>query len=116
MCHVLIIEDDPIVALDIQGLLSTLGATSFSVAETEEEAIREAQRERPALITSDVKLRAGTGPTAVKTIHRRFGDIPVIFITGTPEACEPCDPPGRVLTKPLSEPELAEAFQTAAPI
>jgi CheY-like chemotaxis protein len=111
MCHVLIIEDDPIIALDIQHLLSELGAASFMVAETEEEAIRAAVRQPPALITSDVKLRTGTGPAAVKAIHEQLGDIPVIFITGTPESCRPCAPPGRVLIKPLNEPELARAFQ-----
>lgn len=62
MCYALIIEDEAIIALDAQGLLATIGATSFSFTMTQEEAVREACRHPPALITSDVKLAEGTEP------------------------------------------------------
>ena len=61
MCHVLIIEDEPILAMDLEALLEAEGATSFSFAVSEEEAVSEALARTPGLITSDVKLVEGTG-------------------------------------------------------
>ena len=110
MCHVLIIEDEPLIAMTIQDLLEEEGATSFDIAVTEADAVNAAMIRRPDLITSDVKLIEGTGPAAVETIHRRVGDVPVIFISGTPEDCQPCDPPGIILRKPLRQGALADAF------
>lgn len=114
MCHVLIIEDELLVAMDLQRLLETLGATSVDVADTEEDAIRAARAHAPDLITSDVQLRRGTGPRAVAEIHHQVRRAPVIFITGTPEDCHPCEV-GRILSKPLHEPSIVEAFRELAP-
>jgi CheY-like chemotaxis protein len=107
---VLIIEDEPFLALDLQTLLEEEGATSFSFAETEDEAVAAALAYPPALITSDVKLVEGTGPHAISTIHRRLGSIPVIFITGTPQDCLPCEPPGRIFAKPFDRDKVKKAF------
>jgi CheY-like chemotaxis protein len=110
VCHVLIIEDEPLVAEVLRCLLEDEGATSFDYADTEEAAVKAAAGHRPDLITSDVNLVAGTGPQAVSTIHRLLGDIPVVFITANPTACIPCNPPGRVLGKPINSDELAQAY------
>ena len=110
MCHVLIIEDEPLVAMQVRDLLEDEGATSFAFAETEEGAVAAAIAHHPVLITSDVKLARGNGPFAIQEIHRQLGEIPVIFITGTPEDCKPCNPPGKILGKPLIEAELVAAF------
>lgn len=110
MCHVLIIEDEPFVAMTIQTMLEAEGATSFDFAATETEAIEAAIANPPRLITSDVRLSQGSGPVAVQQIHRQLGEIPVIFITGSPHECAPCGPPGVVLSKPFGQPALREAF------
>ncbi|MDO7843832.1 response regulator [Sphingomonas immobilis] len=115
MCHVLIIEDEPLVAIDLQDMLAAAGATSFAFAETEDDAIAEARAHRPDVITSDVMLREGTGPHAVAAILSEGGPCPVIFITGTPEACDDCDPPAQVLSKPVVSRAVSEAFQRVAP-
>ncbi len=65
MCHVLIIEDEAVVALHLEALLREHGATTFAFAGTEAEAVEAARDRRPALLTSDVNLREGTGPRAV---------------------------------------------------
>lgn len=113
MCHVLIIEDEPLVAMSLEDLLAAAGATSFDVASTEHGAVAAAKANPPAVITSDVRLIEGTGPRAVQTIHALIGDIPVIFITGTPAECDPCGPPGIVLGKPLDEVAITDAFRRA---
>lgn len=116
MCHVLIIEDEVLIALDLQGLLEGLGATSFAFADTQVEAVDAARERRPDLITSDVALLEGTGPEAVEIILKELGPVPVIFVTGTPEACRSCGPPARVLSKPLHRPTFSSAFRELAPL
>lgn len=111
MCHVLIIEDEALVALGIQDILSSAGAESFSFAETEADALAAARLHRPDMITSDVMLREGTGPRAVAAIQRELGPLPVMFITASPDQCEPCDAPARVLAKPVSHNQVRAAFR-----
>ena len=114
MCHVLIIEDEPLIAMAIQDILASEGATSFETVETEKAAVFAATANEPHLITSDVKLLEGTGPAAVAEIHKRLGPIPVIFITGTPDACRPCNPPGSIVRKPFSKQAIIAAFHEVA--
>lgn len=115
MCHVLIIEDEILVAMLIQDVLEEEGATSFAFAATQEEAVAAARARPPALITSDVKLLNGTGPHAVTEILAQLGPVPVLFITATPEDCEPCRPPALILEKPVNAAKLATAFHQLAP-
>jgi CheY-like chemotaxis protein len=109
--HVLIIEDEPFLAIDLQTMLEAEGVTSFSFADSEAGAIASAIDHRPSLITSDVKLLEGNGPHAVTMIQERLGTIPVIFVTASPEDCLPCEPPGRILCKPVDRAQFHQAFQ-----
>ena len=102
MCHVLVIED--------------AGASSIDMAATQRDAIAAAQSHPPALIMSDVQLAEGTGPMAVQAIIADVGEIPVIFVTGTPEACQPRGPGMVVLAKPIDERTLAQTFRQMAPL
>ena len=114
MCHVLIIEDEPMIAMLIQDALEEAGATSFAFAGTEQDAVDLALEHRPAFITSDVRLIDGTGPRAVAAILAKVGEIPVLFITGTPQECEPCGPNALVLMKPINFMQVRTAFQQIA--
>lgn len=116
MCHVLIIEDDWLIAEYLTYLAEQAGATSVATACTEDEAVQAAHEHTPGIIFSDVKLLVGTGPHAVRTIISALGEIPVIFITGTRDACQPCAPPGVILDKPVDPTRLIEAFLRFAPI
>lgn len=108
--HILIIEDEPLIALDIQSIFEDQGARSFAIADTESEAIAMAKSHRPDLITSDVRLRSGTGPHAVSEIQDAVGPVPVIYITATPEACAGC-PSAAILGKPLNQTTVVSAFK-----
>ena len=116
MCHVLIIEDDWLIGEHIEALAREGGASSVDRAETEQDAINAALGNPPSVILSDVKLAEGTGPNAVLTIRSQIGSCLVIFITGTPEACEPCGYAHAILDKPLSPYKIIEAFRAVAPI
>ena len=111
MCHVLIIEDEPLIALDLEDLLQRYGARSFSFAESQQSAIDESRINPPDFILSDVALTEGTGPLAVEVIRSELGTIPVIFVTATPEACTPCAQPAQVFRKPLDRPAIGAAFR-----
>lgn len=115
MCHVLIIEDEWLEAGHLGELAVGAGATSLAFAPTENAAIAAANDVRPAVIFSDVRLREGTGPTAVKAIIGSLGPIPVIYITGSPEECEAADYVVAVLTKPAQPIEIHSIFAQVAP-
>lgn len=109
MCHVLIIEDEPLIAEFVADIAERAGATSIDFAMSEQEATQAAHDHLPAVILSDVNLReGGRGPRAVQSICSVAGAIPVIFITGTPEDCDPCDDAIAILAKPI-QPELVMA-------
>lgn len=110
MCHVLIIEDQPLLALVIQIQLEDRGATSFAFAATQEEAVEAASETRPDFITSDVRLLSGSGPLAVETIIEQLGPIPVVFITATPGDCHPLPACARIILKPFTADLVGRAF------
>jgi CheY-like chemotaxis protein len=113
MCHVLIIEDDPIAAADIRATLLQAGASSFDFADSEGAALQAARRTRPTVITADVMLCAGQGPAAVRAIEAELGPTPVIYITASPDQCEK-GKAAAVLEKPFGAGELTAAFRAAA--
>ncbi len=79
--RILIVEDEGILALDVQQRLTSLGYPLPDIASTGAEAIRKAADGRPDLILMDIMLPGEIdGVTATDRIHARF-DIPVIYIT-----------------------------------
>lgn len=111
ICHVLIIEDELLVALDLQLLLADAGATSFAFAATQEEAILEACACRPLVMTSDVRLAEGNGPATVSAIRDALGKIPVLFISGNPADCTPMEAGDPVFSKPFDRAGIVAAFR-----
>lgn len=116
MCHVLVIEDEPLIADYIADLAEQGGATSIAFATSEADAIASARDCFPDLILSDVDLKAGgRGPLAVSAIQTTIGAVPVIFITGTPEDCEPCEDAAAILSKPIIAGLVVSEIQRVAP-
>jgi CheY-like chemotaxis protein/DNA-directed RNA polymerase specialized sigma24 family protein len=107
---VLIIEDEPVIASDIEALVRELGHTVLDVAATHSEAIDSVARKRPGLVLADIQLADGSsGIDAVKDILTRF-DVPVIFITAFPERLLTGERPEPtfLITKPF-QPETVKA-------
>ena len=83
--RVMIIEGEPIIAMDLENLVTELGHKVVAVASTKDEAVAKAHSERPGLVLADINLgEGGSGIDAVSEILAAF-DIPVIFITAYPE-------------------------------
>ena len=110
--HALIIEDEALIAMRIEEVLTSYGFTSFDIAGSEEEAIRVAALRRPALITADGQLRPGSGIDAVNVICNH-GTIPVIFITATPTDVETRMPDYPLIVKPFSDEAVVSAVKLA---
>ncbi len=82
---VLIIEDEPLIAMDLEGLVEGLGHTVNAVARTRTEALAAVRAARPGLVLADIQLADGSsGLDAVNEILLGF-EVPVIFITAFPE-------------------------------
>lgn len=82
---VLIIEDEPIIAFDIEATVQELGHEVTGIARTHREAIESVRRHRPGLVLADILLADGSsGLEAVNEILTSI-DVPVIFITAFPE-------------------------------
>jgi DNA-directed RNA polymerase specialized sigma24 family protein len=82
---VMIIEDEPLIALDIETLVTDIGHTVVGIARTRQEAVAMAVRSPPELVLADIQLADGSsGIDAVNDILRKI-NVPVIFITAFPE-------------------------------
>jgi DNA-directed RNA polymerase specialized sigma24 family protein len=82
---VVIIEDEPLIALDLEQLVTDLGHRVVKIARTAEQAVEAVTRLRPGLILADIHLADGSsGLDAVNEILRRFS-LPVIFVTAFPQ-------------------------------
>ena len=112
---VLIIEDEPVIAMDIQAVVERLGHRVVGVARTRAQALREAQRTRPGLILADIQLADGSsGLDAVNDILGSF-EVPVVFITAYPERLLTGDKPepAFLLTKPFNDDTLKAVVSQA---
>ena len=85
LADVLIIEDEPIIAMDIETIVRDLGHNVTGVAVTRDEAVSQARQNPPGLVLADIQLADdSSGIDAVKDILAEFS-VPVIFITAFPE-------------------------------
>jgi CheY-like chemotaxis protein len=107
---VLVIEDEPIIALDIAGIVRDLGHTVVGIAASQTEAIALARAKRPGLVLADIHLgEGGSGLSAVNEILKSI-DVPVIFVTAYPERLLTGErpEPTYLVTKPF-EPDTLKA-------
>lgn len=112
---IMIIEDEPIIAMDIEDLVTQCGHKVVGIAGSEEEAIALAEKTKPGLILADINLGiGGDGAIAVRNILRTHR-IPVIFVTAYPERLltGKKEEPIFVITKPFEPLTLAIATYQA---
>jgi len=113
--NVMIIEDEPIIAMDIEAIVETLGHKVTGIARTHQQALQLASQKRPSLILADIQLADGSsGVDAVNQILDTF-EVPVIFITAFPERLLTGErpEPAFLITKPFT-PEMVKAVISQA--
>jgi len=112
---VLIIEDEPVIALDIETLVTELGHRVSGVARTHREAIELMKATKSGLVLADIQLADGSsGLDAVNEILRSV-DLPVIFITAYPERLLTGErpEPAFLITKPFHPDEVKAVISQA---
>ncbi|CAM3235525.1 MULTISPECIES: response regulator [Sphingomonas] len=113
--RVLIIEDEPIIAMDIETIVRDLGHEVTGVAVTRDEAVALAMEDRPGLVLADIQLADdSSGIDAVKDILAEF-EVPVIFITAFPERLLTGERPEPtfLITKPFQRSTVKAAISQA---
>ncbi|MBN8629337.1 MAG: response regulator [Rhodobacterales bacterium] len=113
---VLVIEDEAIIAMDIEAIVEGMGHRVTSNARTHAEAVTMASAEQPDLILADIQLAdCSSGVDAVNEILARFGDIPVIFVTAFPERLLTGErpEPAFLINKPYTEEQMRSAVSQA---
>jgi DNA-binding NtrC family response regulator len=114
---VLLLEDEPIIALDIEKLLQENGADKVVTLSTCAEAIGWLGVNTPNIAIVDPRLSDGVCSFAVKTLAER--SVPFILYSGEPEAAierEPAFSAGQLLYKPCEPDRLIAALSRAAAI
>ena len=112
---VLIIEDEPIIALDIEAMVQELGHRVTGVARTHNEALALVAAKKPGLVLADIQLADGSsGLDAVNEILRSIS-LPVIFITAYPERLLTGErtEPAFLITKPFQQDAVKAAVSQA---
>ncbi len=108
--RILIVEDEPIIALSTQADLETAGHTVVGLAMTSDEAITLADRCRPDLVLMDIRLAKGNGVEAAEAIHARWA-IPSLFATSYVEhSADRCHAALGCLRKPYSRRNLVQSI------
>ena len=113
--RVLIIEDEPIIAMDIETIVRDLGHEVTGVAVTRDEAVALAMEDRPGLVLADIQLADdSSGIDAVKDILTEF-QVPVIFITAFPDRLLTGERPEPtfLITKPFQRSTVKAAISQA---
>jgi CheY-like chemotaxis protein len=122
--RILIVEDELVVAMDVEMQLLAFGYEVAGIARTGKEALRLAESAHPDLVLMDVQLRGALDGIATAEQMQAVWKVPVVFVTafGNAEArrrAEALHPAG-YLTKPYRpetlQPVVAAALQARGSI
>jgi PAS domain S-box-containing protein len=116
-CSILIVEDEPIVAKDLQQTLREMNYDAFAIAPSAEEAIKRAAERCPDIVLMDIRIKgARDGIETAKIFREQFG-VSVIYLTAhadeaTIQRAAETAPYGYLL-KPIKSAELRSAIEVA---
>ncbi|MFP7673986.1 response regulator [Marivita sp. S0852] len=113
---VMIIEDEAIIAMDLEFLVSESGHRVTGIARTHDDAVNLGRKDPPDLILADIQLADNSsGIDAVTDLLKALGPVPVIFITAFPERLLTGErpEPAFLITKPFTETQVRTAVSQA---
>ncbi|PRD43992.1 response regulator [Phyllobacterium phragmitis] len=113
--RIMIIEDEPLIAMDIEQMVQSLGHEVVGIARTRQEALELYKSTKPRMVLADIQLADGSsGIDAVNDILQN-DTIPVIFVTAFPERLLTGERPEPtfLVTKPFN-PEMVKALISQA--
>ncbi|MBN8500566.1 MAG: response regulator [Sphingomonadales bacterium] len=112
---VMIIEDEPLIAMQLEALVSDIGHRVVATATTRTQAVDAFRQHQPGLVLADIQLAdASSGIDAVEDILA-IGEVPVVFITAYPERLLTGErpEPTYLVTKPFREETVRAAISQA---
>lgn len=115
--NILVVEDESIVAKDIQVCLKKLGYEVVGVESTGEEAVKRAEELKPDLVMMDIMLKGEMSGIEAADLIRKARHIPVIFLTAytdrnTVDKAKETEPYGYII-KPFKEIDIQTAIEIA---
>jgi two-component system, cell cycle sensor histidine kinase and response regulator CckA len=121
--HLLIVEDERLIALDLQQRVTLLSYTVVALAATGPEAIHQALLHRPDLVLMDIRLQGPMDGIEAAAVIRTHLDLPVIYLSASVDAMTiaraDATRPAGFLHKPVSDQDLqhtlARALREASP-
>ncbi|PRY22153.1 response regulator receiver protein [Aliiruegeria haliotis] len=123
--RVMIIEDEVLIAMDLQSIVESLGHTVTGIARTKDEAVALGKASEPDLILADIRLADdSSGIDAVNELLEASPQVPVIFITAYPERLLTGErpEPAFLIAKPFNQQQVISAvgqamfFASTAPL
>lgn len=112
---ILIIEDEPLIAMDIESMVEELGHRIVGIARTHDEAMALFRQKQPGMVLADIQLADGS--SGLDAVNEMLGSasIPVIFITAFPERLLTGErpEPAFLVTKPFSPPMVKALISQA---
>jgi RNA polymerase sigma factor (sigma-70 family) len=119
-CTVLVIEDEPLIAMELCRIVQEMGLTVVGTASRQDDALEAVERDQPGLVLADIQLQDnGSGIVAAHGILQQL-NVPIVFVTGYPDRLLTGEgfEPAFVVTKPFREDALkatiAQALSTYA--
>ena len=117
-CSILIVEDEPIVAKDLQQTLREMNYDAFAIAPSADEAIKRAAERCPDLVLMDIRIKGSRDGIETARIFREQFGVSVIYLTAhadeaTIQRAAETAPYGYLL-KPIKSAELRSAIEIAA--
>lgn len=114
---ILIVEDEAVIAMRLQQILSAMGYHTFGISYSSEDAIKKARDLKPDLVLMDIMIPGELDGIDAAKIMRSELDIPVIFLTAfsddkTIRRARHAEPFGYIL-KPFQDRELFAAVEVA---
>ncbi len=114
--RVLIADDNALVAVLIEVVLTDDGHEVIGTATTAKAALNLIEQERPDLLIADIHLDDGeSGCDLVVEAQKRFG-VPSLFVSGWPDKAQSCDAAIGVLSKPFFPEAVQAAIKVAEEI
>ena len=112
---VLIVEDERIVAKDLQQTLAGMGYDPFAIASSAEEAVARASERCPDVVLMDIRIKGRRDGVETAEILRQRFRVPVVYLTaladdGTIDRAKKTEPYGYLL-KPVNSAALRSAIE-----
>lgn len=117
LSRVLVVEDDPVLAMATEDILRNAGVQDVEVCPTTEAAMEALRTQRPDAVVLDVHLSDRDDGWAIAELLEAFGNQSprIVFATGSPEAIPAAVAElGIVLTKPYLPADLIDALRKSS--